>query len=221
VLKKFIIFRDILVRKTYEETLSSCIAELIIKNSKRESKVKVLDFGSGFDPSVLQLVRGKLSLENINLSSHGYDLYDEAQLNELNQQANSDEKYFFSSDISKNNVHYDFVVISDVLHHLDIDKQDEIKKIITLLKSKSNYLIIKDHFQYGFLSNQILRFMDFFGNFFNKTKTPKRYYKKKEFEDLIYELKFQIKERIVNRKYHSKYFFFLSNIKYHFVYLIE
>ena len=62
MLKKFIIFRDILVRKTYEETLSSCIAELIIENSRRDGKVKVLDFGSGFDPSVLQLVRGKLSL---------------------------------------------------------------------------------------------------------------------------------------------------------------
>mgnify|MGYP001158543158 CR=1 FL=1 len=220
MLRHFKIFRDVLVRKTYEETLSSCISSLIIKNTKK-NKVKILDFGSGYEPSVMQLVRKKLLPHNINLLSHGFDIYSEEDLKDLNTKEGENEKYFNAGEISKNQEHYDFAVISDTLHHIDIDNKKEIKRILEFLKSKSDFLIIKDHFQYGFISNQILRFMDFFGNFYNKIQTPKRYYKKKEFEDLINELNLVVKDKILDKRYHPSYFLFLANKKYHFVYLIK
>jgi hypothetical protein len=89
------------------------------------------------------------------------------------------------------------------------------------LKKRTKYIIIKDHFQYSFFSNLCLRFMDFFGNFYNGIKVPKKYYTKKEFDDLIMKLNFNIINKVLNKRYHSKKFLFLSNMKYHFIYLIK
>jgi hypothetical protein len=116
---------------------------------------------------------------------------------------------------------YDFVIISDVLHHMDIENLDLIKNTLNLLKSRSKYLIVKDHFQYGFFSNQIIRFMDFFGNLNSNIKTPKTYFSQKQFFILAKSLNLSIKYKILNNRYHPKFLPILNNPKYHFIYLLE
>lgn len=129
MLRHFKIFRDVLVRKTYEETLSSCISSLVIKNIKK-NKVKILDFGSGYEPTVMQLVRKKLLPHNIDLLSHGFDIFSEEQIKNSNTKGGENEKYFNAGEISKNQEHYDFAVISDTLHHIDIDNKKKLKELL-------------------------------------------------------------------------------------------
>ena len=116
---------------------------------------------------------------------------------------------------------YDFVIISDVLHHMDIENLNLIKDTIKKLKLRSKYLIIKDHFQYGFFSNQIIRLMDFFGNLNSNIRTPKKYFSKENFTNLIENLNLKIKYEILDNRYHPNFLPIFNNPKYHFIYLLE
>ena len=104
---------------------------------------------------------------------------------------------------------------------MNIENEELIKNTLKIIKSKSKFVIIKDHFQYGFFSNQIIRFMDFFGNLNSNIDTPKKYYSIQKFHTLIESLNFTIRYKILNNRYHPKSFIFFNNSKYHFIYLLE
>ena len=80
---------------------------------------------------------------------------------------------------------YDFCLINDVIHHIGIEKEKFIINILNDLTRISKVVFIKDHFQQGFLSNNIIRFMDFLSNYFNDVNTPQKYYNKKTFKKLL------------------------------------
>jgi len=40
------------------------------------------------------------------------------------------------------------------------------------------YIIVKDHFEYGFFSRHLLRFVDFYANYAYGVNIPKRYFDK-------------------------------------------
>jgi SAM-dependent methyltransferase len=66
----------------------------------------------------------------------------------------------------------DLALLCDVLHH-------DFEQATTLLKEAlrvAKYVLIKDHFEYGFVSRQLLRMMDFVGNWGYGVSIPKRYY---------------------------------------------
>ena len=216
---KLKIFRDLLVRGRYEKILSESVANLI-KNNVHKQNIKILDFGSGIEPTILQLVRKKLLEKSIKSISHGYDLYDENELTKLNN-LNESEFYFNIENLKKNNETYDVAVISDVLHHMDVENTRLISETLLSIKKRAKFLIIKDHFQYGFLSNQLIRFMDFFGNLNSNIKTPKKYYSQEQFHSLMDKLNLTIKYKILNNRYHPIFLIFFNNPKYHFIYLLE
>ncbi len=216
---KLKVFRDLLVRGRYEEILSKSITNLIANNVHKES-IKILDFGSGIEPTILQMVRKKLLEKSIKSISHGYDLYDENELKKLNN-LNESEFYFNTKSLKTNDETYDVAVVSDVLHHMGIENTKLISEILLSIKKKTKFLIIKDHFQYGFFSNQMIRFMDFFGNLNSNIKTPNKYYSQKQFDKLMESLNLSIKYKILDNRYHPKFLIFFNNPKYHFIYLLE
>ena len=217
--KKFTYLRDFFVRGRYEKTLSSSIADIIEKNSSKKN-IKILDFGSGIEPTIIQMVRDHLLKKSINMTSHGYDLYEDYEIARLNN-IHKNEFYFKSNELEDAKEYYDFAIVSDVLHHMDIENEELIKNTLKIIKSKSKFVIIKDHFQYGFFSNQIIRLMDFFGNLNSNIDTPKKYYSIQKFHKLIESLNFTIRYKILNNRYHPKLFIFFNNSKYHFIYLLE
>jgi len=217
--RKFKFLRDIFIRARYEETLSKSIADIIKRNCKKK-KIKILDFGSGIEPSLIQSIKNKLSKASINVTSHGFDLYEKDQINKLNNKSKN-EFYFHTNKLINSTEIYDFVIISDVLHHMDIENLNLIKDTIKKLKLRSKYLIIKDHFQYGFFSNQIIRLMDFFGNLNSNIRTPKKYFSKENFTNLIENLNLKIKYEILDNRYHPNFLPIFNNPKYHFIYLLE
>lgn len=209
--------RIFVLRGQREKNLADVLSKLINDNFK-DKKIKILDYGSGFEPKVIQFIYEGLSAKGIECTAHCYDLYSDNDLSKLNQ--NSKEKYFNIENLNTNNEFYNFAIISDTLHHIGIDNSEYIKEIILQLKSKSDYLIIKDNFEWGFFSRQIMRFMDFIGNYYNDVSIPKKYYTKKQFEEFLEKLNIKVIKKIINERYYSKVFLFFSNPKLHFIYLM-
>ena len=74
---------------------------------------------------------------------------------------------------------FDVVMFSDVLHHVPADQRT------TLLVNAARvgkFVIIKDHFEYGWWSRQALRAMDCVGNFGYGVSIPSRYFDHQQFE---------------------------------------
>jgi SAM-dependent methyltransferase len=76
---------------------------------------------------------------------------------------------------------FDVVVFSDVLHHC-------MPKANTLLleaKRVGKFVIVKDHFEHGVVSRNILKAMDWFGNYGYGITIPESYFSKQDFMSLV------------------------------------
>jgi SAM-dependent methyltransferase len=76
---------------------------------------------------------------------------------------------------------FDVAIFCDVLHHVPEALRP------TLLASAARaarYVLVKDHFEYGWASRQILRAMDWFGNASYGVSVPRRYFDRSGFADL-------------------------------------
>jgi SAM-dependent methyltransferase len=80
---------------------------------------------------------------------------------------------FDGSTLSFDENAFDVVIFSDVLHHVPSDL------VSPLLKSAARvgrFVLIKDHFEYGWFSRNMLRAMDFVGNYSYGISVPKNYF---------------------------------------------
>lgn len=214
-------FRYFLLKDSRPEILSTLFSNIISENINKK-KIKVIDYGSGFQPLVSLKLHKKLKKKNIYSKFLGLDLYNDQELKKLNK-----SNFFIFrniSDLKTTNQKYDFAIISDVLHHLEgggVNNIVLIKSILHQLKKKSNYIIIKDVFERNLFDRIILIFMDFVGNYHNNTLIPKNYFNKNEFENLLHSLNFKIIKKYENVKIYSKFFLFFSNPSLHSVYVIK
>lgn len=77
---------------------------------------------------------------------------------------------------------FDVVMLSDVLHHVSpADRVD----LLTEAGRVGRWVIIKDHLEYGWLSRQTLRAMDFVGNYGYGVPVPDRYFTHDQLRTLI------------------------------------
>ena len=81
-------------------------------------------------------------------------------------------------------------------------------------------MIIKDHFEWSFFSRVLLIFMDFIGNYYNDVSIPNKYFTKHQFNKILDKNNIKIKKKILDKRYHSKIFLFLSNPNFHFIYVV-
>ncbi|MCZ2439834.1 MAG: class I SAM-dependent methyltransferase [Burkholderiales bacterium] len=68
---------------------------------------------------------------------------------------------------------FDVVLLSDVLHHVPESQRGE---LLASAGRVGRHILIKDHFEYGWWSRQILRLMDWVGNFGYGVSVPQRYF---------------------------------------------
>ncbi|GEM81029.1 hypothetical protein VSU01S_32740 [Vibrio superstes NBRC 103154] len=76
---------------------------------------------------------------------------------------------------------YDIAIFSDVLHH----DFSNIESLLTEARRVAKYIIIKDHFEYGFFSRKVLQIADFIGNYGYGVSIPNRYLSQDYYKDLI------------------------------------
>ena len=116
---------------------------------------------------------------------------------------------------------FDFVIISDVLHHIGIEKKNEIRNLLNKLSQSCNFVLIKDHFEYGPFSRAILRFMDFIGNYKDDVSIPKIYFNEKELNSLMDEIKLIKVKELKNISLYRKIFFPFNLKKFQFIHLYK
>ena len=200
--------------------LSQMIVKIVLKHSNKKKTIKIIDYGSGSQPKVIFYIYDILKNEHkLNIKIYCYDLYNSQYLKTLNQ--NKDIIFSHIQNLNLNKTKYDFCLLNDVLHHIGVEKVTELKNLIIKLQNKAKFVLIKDHFQYGLLSNLTLRIMDFMGNYFNDVATPYKYFDKPSFTHLLQLTNSKIVEKILNIKLYQSYFLFMSNPKLHFIYLIK
>ena len=160
--------RDFVLGDFRSDKLSDIIVNKILRYSKNKKSIKILDYGSGFQPQFIYFVLTKLKKKqkNIIVKVDCYDFYSKSEMLKLKKIYGSKINFKNLKSIPKDKK-YDYCMINDVLHHMNIEKEDLIISTLKQLLKISNILIVKDHFQSGPLSNNIIRFMDFLSNCFN------------------------------------------------------
>ena len=200
--------------------LSQMIVKIVLKHSNKKKTIKIIDYGSGSQPKVIFYIYDILKNEHkLNVKIYCYDLYNSQYLKTLNQ--NKDIIFSHIQNLNLNKTKYDFCLLNDVLHHIGVEKVTELKNLIIKLQNKAKFVLIKDHFQFGLLSNLTLRIMDFMGNYFNDVATPYKYFDKASFAHLLQLTNSEIVEKILNIKLYQSYFLFMSNPKFNFIYLTK
>ena len=221
LLKHFLkILRNIFVGDYRSKLLSEIIVKMILKYSANNDVIKIMDYGSGFQPKLIYFVYKKLKhTYNKNVIIYCFDKYSLQDLEKLNQ--NKDIIFNKIENVDLDKANYDFCLLSDVLHHIGVEKVSELKNLINNLQNKARFVLIKDNYQYGYFSNYTLRVMDFLGNYFNNVKTPHTYFTKRSFKYLLQLTNSTIVEEILNIKLYQSYFLYMSNPKFNFIYLIK
>jgi|TARA_B100000959_G_C14882375_1_gene583120 hypothetical protein len=203
------------------------LSEIIFKEIKDilglnlEQNITILDFGSGKQPIIIQKLifdLNKFYKKNL-FKAECFDFYTKTEIDKLNKTSNQIQFYDLKKLRYKKK--YDFILVIDVLHHIGVEKKSKIISVLNLMKSHCKYLFIKDHFEYGFFSNKMLRIMDFVGNYYNGVTLPKKYFTQIEYDKLIDNIKLKEIKRISNIRYYKKYWLFFSNPKLQFISVLK
>ena len=146
--------RNILFGKYREKVLGNIICNEIekLKDLNKKKKITIIDYGSGYNPEVINRVIKSLQTKHKKPTfiAYCYDYYSKEQIKKMN--VNKNIKFFHINNLKQKKINkFDFCLILDVLHHIGIDEnKNEIYKITKKLKKLSKFIFIKDHFQYGF-----------------------------------------------------------------------
>ncbi len=219
VLKKL---RNIVLGDYRSKRLSNIIVEKILKYNT-QNNIKILDYGSGYQPRVVFIVYEELVKKyKKKVIFDCYDFYSKMDIKKLKKNRKNNINFYHLDSIKKiKKKKYDFCLVNDVIHHIGIEKENFIINILNDLTRVSKIVFIKDHFQQGYISNNIIRFMDFLGNYFNDVNTPQKYYNKKTFKSLLSKMKVIVVEKILSIKLYPPFLLFMSNPDFNFVYLIK
>lgn len=203
-----------LIGNLREEALAKYFSNLI-SNNITNKEVNIIDFGSGYNPSVISNLYDLLVSNNKVPKIKCFDFYSIEQIKDLHDKYKNIE--FFNLDFLSNSEKVDVVIISDVLHHIGFENSTEIESILNNFSKISDYIIIKDHFEYSIFSRNLLRFMDFIGNFADGVSIPKRYLRKEELEEIEKNLNLNKIDKIEKIKLYKFFFIPFNRNKYQFI----
>jgi hypothetical protein len=162
-------------------------SNILALNVDHKISLKILDVGCG-DMKIFHSLKNNLPSAELA----GIDVF---QLPEpfKNDPYWQSFRSFNGINIPFENGFFDFILLIDVLHHIQEDKQ-----LLLLKEAKrvSKMVIIKDHFEFGFFSRQVLRLMDFAGNWANGVSIPERYFSKKSFASLLHKADCKVEKMI-------------------------
>jgi SAM-dependent methyltransferase len=167
---------------------------LIIKNIFLDKdEIKLLDVGCG-DMSLVE----KMMQSDNRITSVCLDVYP------LPDKYKNDvrwKKYlqFDGKNIPFPNNYFDIAILSDVLHHDFTNSYNILKESIRV----SNYVLVKDHFEFGIYSRLMLKLMDIIGNWGYGVTIPKKYFNKFSFMNLLRSLNINEENRIENINLYS------------------
>ena len=210
--KRLLIYISSLIRKIFGGDRLKRISKSIIKISKKISqkkkkKIVILDFGCGS-----MEISKKMQKYSFVKKIIGTDTFNFKFKTKKMKYIQSNEFFKF-----KNNK-FDLIIAIDVLHHIGID---DAHKVLKKLSKISKYIIIKDHFEHGFFSRHLLRFVDFYANYAYGVNIPKKYFDYKSWNKTIYKSSLKEIKFIKSFQQHDGLFNLILNKKHHFVSLLK
>lgn len=113
---------------------------------------------------------------------------------------------------------FDLVMLIDVLHHIPVEQHLELLRSLTMV---SPNLLLKDHFEEGIISRNLLRLADWFGNYAYGVSIPSRYFSARTWENLIESMEIYERTRKTPLKIHEGIFGKILPSKYHFISVLE
>lgn len=176
------------------------------KYFEKNRKLKILDFGCG-SMEISKKLKDKFYVRQIvgsDIFKHRYE--------------SSKIVYIDNDELFKKKEKFDIIFIVDVLHHIGVE---DACKMIRKLSKLSNNIIIKDHFEHGYLSRQLLRFVDFYANYGYGVNIPKKYFDKTSWKKTL--IKSNCREIFHSKNFqqHDGLFNLILNKKHHFVSVIK
>ena len=210
--KKLLIFFSNLIRKIFGGDRIKRISNIILNLTKKISKEKggrinILDFGCGSMEVSKKLKDRKFIKKIIGTDTFKFK-YKVGKLTYL------DSKKFFKN----NTIKFDVVLTVDVLHHINVEKASETLKKLSKI---SKQIIVKDHFEYGFFSRHLLRFVDFYANYAYGVTIPKRYFDQKLWKQTVKKSGLKEVYFIKNFQQHDGLFNLILNRRHHFVSVLK
>jgi hypothetical protein len=190
--------------KLLEKKVFFHLKKLKIKN------INLLDFGCGSLKFTKELIKKKIVKKSICVDTYDYSLDSNNSIKYLKLNVWNKIKY------QKN--HFDVVILIDVLHHVGID---ESKKLLKKLSYISKYVLVKEHFEHGYFSRQLLRLADFYGNYAQGVNVPNIYFDDQSWKKLV--KKTNLKQLCLERnvQQHKGLFNMIISPKHHFVSVLQ
>ena len=151
--------------------ITSIIDDLLKKEYlKKNKRLKILDYGCGS-----MEISKRLETRNYIESITGSDIFNYSFKSKKLIYTNNERLF-------NKNEKFDVIFVVDVLHHVGIN---DAHKILKKLSKLSKIIIIKDHFEHGFLSRQLLRFVDFYANYGYGVNVPKKYFNENRWKETL------------------------------------
>ncbi len=154
--------------------LADLFVAIIKKYANENVMIKCLDVGSG-DMNIAARIAE--NFKNIEITC--LDINDET--NVKTPSTKLVYKQFDGCNIPFSTKEFDFVLFSDVLHHTG----NNLTKLISDAGRIGKYVIIKDHFEFGWYSRFMLKFMDVVGNWAYGVEIPEKYFSPTNFNTII------------------------------------
>ena len=210
--KKFLIFISDFIRKVSKgdrlTSISNKVGSLIQKEAKNKKKrITVLDFGCG-SMEISKKIQHKKFIKKII----GLDVFD------ANYKYKKLQYFKYKNFSNLKKFKSDVVILVDVLHHMGVDKS---YLVLKKLSQNSNAIIIKDHFEHGFFSRQLLRFVDFYANFAYGVTIPKKYFDIISWKKTVKKTKLKENYFEYNFQQHVGLFNFILHKKHHFISVLK
>ena len=187
--------------------ITNIIDDLLRKEYlKKNKRLSILDYGCGS-----MEISKKLEEKNYIKSIVGSDIFNHSYKSKK-------LTYINNGRLFKENQKFDVIFVVDVLHHVGINNAH---KILDKLSKLSKIIIVKDHFEHGFFSRQLLRFVDFYANYGYGVDVPKKYFNKNQWKKTL--IKSNSKEIFRKNSFqqHDGLFNLILNKKHHFVSMIK
>ena len=208
---KILIFISDLIRKISKgdrtKRISKKIEFLLKKEAKNKKKISIVDFGCG-SMEISKKIQHNKFIKKIS----GVDIFN----SKFKYKKLEYYQYKKIKDLKK--FKCDVMLLVDVLHHIGVN---ESFKLLKELSKYSKIIIIKDHFEHGQISRQLLRFVDFYANYAYGVVIPKIYYSEKSWTKTIKMSKLKQLYFEKNFQQHDGLFNLILNKKHHFISVLK
>lgn len=204
------LLRRVLKGDRFDNLFEVLKSEILKIETLKKNKINMLDYGCGMMEFSTQLKSQRVINDFI-----GVDIFTVPITSEVNK----DSKWAHYKQIQKgsvdfNNLVFDLAIVTDVLHHAS--EHDQLQILRGLSKS-SKVILVKDHFEHGYFSRQLLRLADWYGNYAYGVSVPKSYFTQSGWQELID--KAGLKQLSLNSqvKVHGGIFGFIIPPTFHFI----